>query len=312
MDPTKAAYLDCTPDSFEFFARNAAALDLRNPRLKNSNIVPAAKDHIQSMNVSRQFRMGDFVRARRLRTGNEWKRGALCTGWKSAIITKVDQKQKKLNLRYDEDGFEAKNVPVTTDFILPVKDGVQIASGRAVLVERCARDPVINAARRGQFIGQSGICISERVASQAHEALKNAKLKNILSLQNISDEVFSAVVGSKYSSSLCAPGEAVGSIAAQSIGEPSTQMTLNTFHLAGAGANVTLGMERFVFESHVLIFFRPTMNRYPKIKRSNHDCVEVSEYTDHVDPCAQLGDRPRCRQTCKIFFETYLDGLLGR
>jgi len=36
----------------------------------------------------------------------------------------------------------------------------------------------------------------------------------------------------------------VGCIAAQSIGEPSTQMTLNTFHLAGSGANVTLGIPR--------------------------------------------------------------------
>lgn len=41
------------------------------------------------------------------------------------------------------------------------------------------------------------------------------------------------------------PGEQVGIIAAQSIGEPSTQMTLNTFHLAGVGAkNVTLGVPR--------------------------------------------------------------------
>jgi len=32
------------------------------------------------------------------------------------------------------------------------------------------------------------------------------------------------------------PGEAVGVIAAQSMGEPSTQMTLNTFHFAGAVA----------------------------------------------------------------------------
>ncbi|KAL6046323.1 DNA-directed RNA polymerase subunit [Balamuthia mandrillaris] len=40
-------------------------------------------------------------------------------------------------------------------------------------------------------------------------------------------------------------GEAVGLLAAQSIGEPSTQMTLNTFHLAGRGeANVTLGIPR--------------------------------------------------------------------
>lgn len=41
------------------------------------------------------------------------------------------------------------------------------------------------------------------------------------------------------------PGEAVGIIAGQSVGEPSTQMTLNTFHLAGHSArNVTLGIPR--------------------------------------------------------------------
>uniref|UniRef100_A0A0G4HVH7 DNA-directed RNA polymerase subunit n=1 Tax=Chromera velia CCMP2878 TaxID=1169474 RepID=A0A0G4HVH7_9ALVE len=49
----------------------------------------------------------------------------------------------------------------------------------------------------------------------------------------------------RYSRHLVAPGEAVGALAAQSIGEPSTQMTLNTFHLAGSGgANVTLGIPR--------------------------------------------------------------------
>ena len=41
------------------------------------------------------------------------------------------------------------------------------------------------------------------------------------------------------------PGTAVGAIVAQSIGEPATQMTLNTFHHAGNSAkNVTLGVPR--------------------------------------------------------------------
>ncbi|RCN44702.1 RNA polymerase Rpb1, domain 2 [Ancylostoma caninum] len=45
--------------------------------------------------------------------------------------------------------------------------------------------------------------------------------------------------------SLAEPGENVGLLAAQSIGEPSTQMTLNTFHFAGRGEmNVTLGIPR--------------------------------------------------------------------
>ena len=43
----------------------------------------------------------------------------------------------------------------------------------------------------------------------------------------------------------CIVGESVGCIAAQSLGEPSTQLTLNTFHTAGcATKNVTLGLPR--------------------------------------------------------------------
>lgn len=51
----------------------------------------------------------------------------------------------------------------------------------------------------------------------------------------------------RYLSSLVAPGEAVGMVAAQSIGEPATQMTLRTFHFAGVRElNVTLGLPRLI------------------------------------------------------------------
>ncbi|SAM02441.1 hypothetical protein [Absidia glauca] len=56
---------------------------------------------------------------------------------------------------------------------------------------------------------------------------------------------FKALMHLKYLHSLVDAGEAVGLLAAQSVGEPSTQMTLNTFHFAGYGAaNVTLGIPR--------------------------------------------------------------------
>ncbi|KAI9801436.1 MAG: hypothetical protein M1833_002668 [Piccolia ochrophora] len=56
---------------------------------------------------------------------------------------------------------------------------------------------------------------------------------------------FEAVTNLKYLKSTVEPGEAVGIVASQSVGEPSTQMTLNTFHLAGHSAkNVTLGIPR--------------------------------------------------------------------
>ncbi|WP_297536281.1 DNA-directed RNA polymerase subunit A'' [Thermococcus sp.] len=51
----------------------------------------------------------------------------------------------------------------------------------------------------------------------------------------------------EYQNALVEPGEAIGTVAAQSIGEPSTQMTLNTFHYAGvAEINVTLGLPRII------------------------------------------------------------------
>jgi DNA-directed RNA polymerase II subunit RPB1 len=50
----------------------------------------------------------------------------------------------------------------------------------------------------------------------------------------------------KYKQSIVHPGEMVGVIAGQSIGEPTTQLTLNTFHLAGVASksNVTRGVPR--------------------------------------------------------------------
>ena len=54
-------------------------------------------------------------------------------------------------------------------------------------------------------------------------------------------------VALEYKRSLADPGESVGIVSAESIGEPSTQMTLNTFHLAGVSeVNVTTGLPRII------------------------------------------------------------------
>jgi len=51
----------------------------------------------------------------------------------------------------------------------------------------------------------------------------------------------------EFSIAKVSPGESVGLISAESIGEPGTQMTLNTFHFAGvAEMNVTLGLPRII------------------------------------------------------------------
>jgi len=72
--------------------------------------------------------------------------------------------------------------------------------------------------------------------------------KKICETYKVTEKCFDGLVQeikAKFNQSLAPAGEAIGSVAAQSIGEPTTQMTLNTFHLAGVSdKNVTLGVPR--------------------------------------------------------------------
>lgn len=78
----------------------------------------------------------------------------------------------------------------------------------------------------------------------------------------------------KYLRSLVEPGEAVGIVAGQSVGEPSTQMTLNTFHLAGHSAkNVTLGIPRLreILMTASRDISTPSMSLYPIVELAQED-----------------------------------------
>jgi DNA-directed RNA polymerase subunit A" len=83
--------------------------------------------------------------------------------------------------------------------------------------------------------------VSPRVYQDLMEAVKEVKLTKE-QLQRIVSEV-----KRRYEYAQVEPGEAVGVVAAQSMGEPSTQMTMRTFHYAGvAELNVTLGLPRII------------------------------------------------------------------
>ena len=92
------------------------------------------------------------------------------------------------------------------------------------------------------------------------EAQKNATLlfsillrstlavRPVIEEYRLNKEAFDWLLGeidARFNQAVVHPGEMVGTIAAQSIGEPATQMTLNTFHYAGVSSkNVTLGVPR--------------------------------------------------------------------
>jgi DNA-directed RNA polymerase subunit A' len=83
--------------------------------------------------------------------------------------------------------------------------------------------------------------LTPSLRSELEQALLKAKLTN----KDVTNAIELTV--NQYKQALMEPGEAVGIVAAQSIGEPGTQMTLRTFHYAGVREqNVTLGLPRLI------------------------------------------------------------------
>ncbi|XP_029917745.1 DNA-directed RNA polymerase I subunit RPA1 isoform X2 [Myripristis murdjan] len=102
----------------------------------------------------------------------------------------------------------------------------------------CCPDPSLGLFRPDICFGS----VSENFHSITEKYLQNTARR---SQDGLDADSLRQLLHYKWQRSLCDPGEAVGLLAAQSIGEPSTQMTLNTFHFAGRGEmNVTLGIPR--------------------------------------------------------------------
>ena len=90
----------------------------------------------------------------------------------------------------------------------------------------------------------------KKIESAALPQKTKDQMRKYLGDKAITDAQFKEIldrVNKEYQSTRIEPCEAVGVIAAQSIGEPGTQMTMRTFHYAGvAEINVTLGLPRLI------------------------------------------------------------------
>ncbi|UPK94482.1 hypothetical protein LCI18_005417 [Fusarium solani-melongenae] len=109
---------------------------------------------------------------------------------------------------------------------------------------------------------------------------KSDKKKLALSRVSLNKKNAEMLFAMKYLRSLVEPGEAVGIVAGQSVGEPSTQMTLNTFHLAGHSAkNVTLGIPRLreILMTASDKISTPAMSLYPIDEMSTADAETFSK-----------------------------------
>jgi len=110
-------------------------------------------------------------------------------------------------------------------------------------------------------------------ATKLFKCLLRSRLafKRLVREDNLNKATLEFIVGQiqhRFLKAAVAPGEMVGVLAAQSIGEPATQMTLNTFHFAGVSSkNVTLGVPRLKEILNIAANIKtPTMTVYQENK----------------------------------------------
>ena len=135
------------------------------------------------------------------------------------------------------------------DAIDKIEDGLAEKYMRKALYKPKKYDPVLSRLSPGRHLGAVSEkyeqALNEYIDANPSRYLSSKEKPNRRQSAAVSKAKFRSLMYIKYMHSLAAPGESVGLLAAQSVGEPSTQMTLNTFHFAGFGAkNVTLGIPR--------------------------------------------------------------------
>ena len=114
------------------------------------------------------------------------------------------------------------------------------------LVGRYTLEDVINP-KDGSVIIANGDMMSEEIAREIIDAgIKSVKIRSILTCKTKHGVCTKCYGRNLANGKLVDTGEAVGFIAAQSIGEPGTQLTMRTFHTGGiaAAADITQGLPR--------------------------------------------------------------------
>lgn len=143
---------------------------------------------------------------------------------------------KEVQVRNNEiNGIEVEAIVEGTGIIEPLKDRI---------VGRIAAEELINKETGGVIVPLNGE-ITEELADEVVKHYDVVKIRSVLTCRSpygVCRKCYGRDLGTGDQVQV---GEAVGIIAAQSIGEPGTQLTMRTFHTGGvAGDDITQGLPR--------------------------------------------------------------------
>jgi DNA-directed RNA polymerase subunit beta' len=126
-------------------------------------------------------------------------------------------------------GLEVSALKEGEDVVEPLKDRI-VGSVAADDVF----DPIDN-----ELLVEAGELITEETADEIEDAgIQTVKIRSVLSCESRRGLCVKCYGRNLATMGIVDPGEAVGILAAQSIGEPGTQLTLRTFHIGGTAARI--------------------------------------------------------------------------
>ena len=166
--------------------------------------------------------------------------------------------------------------------------------GRVLAVDLVAAD--------GTVIVPRGTDMREQHVKEAVDAgITNAKVRSVLTCEAAIGTCATCYGRSLATGNLVDVGEAVGIVAAQSIGEPGTQLTMRTFHTGAASgsSDITQGLPRVqeLFEARIPKGKAPIADA---VVRHDGDLEELVGVLD-PDPAGGVGDRRLALGDCLLY-----------
>jgi DNA-directed RNA polymerase subunit beta' len=136
-----------------------------------------------------------------------------------------------------KDGIVTRAVMDGTSVILSLEDRI---------LGRCAAEDIMDP-QSGEVLVTAGTMLTEELVELTRiHSIDEVKIRSVLTCESVGGVCAHCYGKDLARGILIAPGEAVGVIAAQSIGEPGTQLTMRTFHIGGTAQK---GAERSFIES---------------------------------------------------------------
>ena len=242
-------------------ARKLLDKSSKAPDMQASSGIAGIAETLPKSTSSKDLKKAVLLARRRRISDLPWSRSNMLPRWESAEVIKVrskgesdgkDSKSSKkkdksvagfdvpesVDLKYLSDNKIEKRVPLCI-----FENGLKTKGTLSLpIIKPGLPDPAMSSLRLDTCVG----AVSENMQRSVDDYIETNP-DNLIN-EDVEEGLKAAglemLIWVRCLKSMVQPGEAVGCVAAQSVGEPSTQMTLNTFHLAGSGANVTMGIPR--------------------------------------------------------------------